>query len=228
MPYRVLTSDVLARFSETAILLNTIKANETTVIPPSVEPIDHKVLKGLFYVSLYACVEFSFNELCVKTITLIKNKNVTYNDFENKFLTIALSASLQTVRDCTPKKFLDKASDMFYLSDSSNIANLNETFISTYLQNIWGKSFNQLTKTFGTTLFSLTAREMAIFDELVDNRNIVAHGRDLAQTIGSSPKYLDLKSKYDIVFDVINRYIIHFETFFNGKGYIKMSRRINY
>jgi hypothetical protein len=208
--------------------LTIIRANENSVSPPSIEPTENKIFKGLFYVSLYAGIEYSFHELCTKTLSLIKTKNVIYNHFENKFLTIALSSSLQTVRDCTSKKFLDKASDMFVQSESGAIANFNETFVNAYLQNIWGKSFNQLTKTLGIATFPITGREMTVFDEIVDNRNIVAHGRDLAQTIGSSPKYIDLKTKFDIVFDVINRYILHFELFYNSKEYIKAPQRVHY
>lgn len=228
MPYRSLISDVNMRFSETNIILNMIKANEDSIAPPSTELVEHKILKGLFYVSLYACIEYTFNEISTKTLILIKGKNVLYSHFENKFLTIALSSALQTVRDCNSKKFLDKSSDMFYLSESTIVADFNETFVNQYLHNIWGKTFNQLTKTFGISTFSITPREITIFDEIVENRNIVGHGRELAQTIGSSPKYTDLKRKYDTVFDAINRYISHFETYYNNKEFIKNSTRANY
>ncbi|MGV2448606.1 UNVERIFIED_CONTAM: MAE_28990/MAE_18760 family HEPN-like nuclease [Ralstonia mannitolilytica] len=228
MPYRTLKSDVLARFTEANNLLNIIKANEKSLTPPAIEPIDHKILKGLFYIILYASIEFSFEQICLKTLALIKSKNILYNHFETKFLTIAMSSSLQSVRDCNSKFFLDKASDLFLLVDSNDVSNINETFINKYLQNIWGKSFNQLTKTFGVTSFPITPREISIFDEIVNNRNIVAHGRELAQSIGSSPKYSDFKSKYDTVFDTIDRYIIHFETYYNNKEFIKSANRAIY
>ncbi|MCT4316673.1 hypothetical protein HZP15_16125 [Elizabethkingia anophelis] len=228
MPYRTLKSEISARFSEAYNILNIIRANENSVIPPATEKIDHKILKGLFYISLYASIEYSFEQLSIKTLSLIKGKNITYNHFENKFLTVALSSSLQSIRDCNPKYFLDRTADLFLLTESSDVSNINETFINKYLQNIWGKSFNQLTKTLGITPFSITPREIFIFDEIVDNRNIVAHGRELAQTIGSSPKYRDLKSKYDVVFDVIDRYINHFETYYNNKEFIKTASRAIY
>ncbi|MFB9864649.1 MAE_28990/MAE_18760 family HEPN-like nuclease [Rufibacter immobilis] len=228
MPYRSLTSDIGVRFSEANTLLNMIKANENSVIPPATEQIEHKILKGLFYISLYACIEYTFNQLTIQTLTLIKEKSVPYNHFDTKFLTIALSSNLQSVRDCNSKSFLEKASDMFYLTESTSVANFDETFINKYLQNVWGKSFNQLTKTFGISNFPITPREITIFNEIVDNRNIVGHGRDLAQTIGSSPKYTDLKSKYDTVFDTINRYISHYESYYTNKEYIKTSSRTSY
>lgn len=228
MPYRVLISDVLLRFNESNTLLTLIKSNEESIIPPAMETIEHKIIKGIFYVNLYACIEYTFNELCVRTLTLIKSKNILYNHLENKFLTVALSSNLQTVRDCNSKKFLDKASDMFYLSESIDVANFNETFVNQYLFNIWGKTFNQLTKTLGVSSFTITPREITTFDEIVENRNIVAHGRELAQTIGSSPNYTDLKSKYDLVFDTLNRYLLHFETFYNNKEFIKLTNRAIY
>ena len=228
MPYRTLKSEILARFSEANNILNIVRANENSVTPPVIEPIDHKILKGLFYISLYASIEFSFEQLSIKTLSLIKNKSITYNHFENKFLTLALSSSLQSIRDCNSKYFLDRTADLFLLTESSDVSNINETYVNQYLQNIWGKSFNQLTKTFGITTFSITPREVFIFDEIVNNRNIVAHGRELAQTIGSSPKYSDLKSKYDVVFDVIDRYINHFEAYYNNKEFIKTANRAIY
>jgi len=228
MPYRNLISDIVVRFNECNILLNEIKRKEELLIPPNTEFVEHKVLKGLLYVSLYACIEFSFNELSIRTLSLIKSKNILYHHFENKFLTIALSSSIQGIRDCNSKKLLDKASEMFHLSESGDIANFNETFISQYLQNIWGKSFNQLTKTLGISSFEITTREIAIFDEIVNNRNMVAHGRELAQIIGSGPTYSDLKSKYDTIFDTINRYVTHFESFYSNKEFLKRISRVNY
>jgi hypothetical protein len=228
MPYRNLISDILDRFNETNSLLNIIKSNELAVIPPANEPLENKILKGLFYVSLYSCIEYTFKELSIRTLSSIKSKNILYEHFENKFLTIALSSSLQTIRDCNSKKFLDKASDIFLLSESNDVAIFNETFVNQYLQNIWGKSFNQLTKTFGVVNFLITPREITIFDEIVENRNIVAHGRELSSTIGSSPKYTDLKSKYDIIFDTLNRYILHFERFYNNKEFVKITERGGY
>jgi len=48
--------------------------------------------------------------------------------------------------------FLDKSADIFIQIESTDIAAFDETLVSKYIQNIWGKTFNQLTKTLGMPL----------------------------------------------------------------------------
>lgn len=228
MPFRSLRSNINARFVEVNTLLNYIKSIEDSIIPPSTPPIEYKILKGLFYVHIYACIEFAVNKLVVDTLSLIKSKNITYSHFENKFHTISLHSQLHSVRDCNSKYFLDKSADIFIQIDSTDIVTFDETLVSKYIQNVWGKTFNQLTKTMGMPSFPITGRTIAIFDELVDNRNKVAHGRDSAENIGSSPNYVDLKQKYDVVYLTINSYIDHYELYYQSKDYIKASQRASY
>ena len=228
MPFSSLKSIVHTRFAEVNVLLNHIKVIEDSVIPPAIPPLEYKILKGLFYVHIYACIEFAVNKLVVDTLLLIKSKNISYNHYENKFHTISLHSNLQSVRDCNPKQFLDKSAEIFLQIESPNIATFDETLVSKYIQNIWGKTFNQLTKTLGMPTFPILGRTISIFDELVDNRNKIAHGRDSTENVGSSPNYTDLKTKYDEVYIAINLYIDHYETYFLSKEYIKLNERATY
>lgn len=228
MPFRSIRSNINSRFGEVNTLLNYIKSIEGSITPPAIPPIEYKILKGLFYVHIYACVEFAVNKLVVDTLSLIKSKNIIYSHFENRFHTISLHSQLHGVRDCNSKIFLDKSADIFIQIDSADIASFDETVVSKYIQNVWGKTFNQLTKTIGMPSFTISGRTSAIFDELVYNRNIVAHGRDSAENVGSSPNYIDLKHKYDEVYLTINSYIDHFELYYQSKDYIKTTQRASY
>ncbi|UPQ75512.1 MAE_28990/MAE_18760 family HEPN-like nuclease [Chryseobacterium nepalense] len=228
MPYNLIRTEVGSRFLEVNNLLSSIKSSEESILPPMLPPVENKIVKGLFYVLLYASIEYTFSKLTTHTLTIIKNNNIRYLDLNNKFYTVALASNLQSIKDCTPKAFLDKSADLFILLESTDVSSYSETFINQYLKNIWGKSFNQLTKTIGISPFVITPRELTIFDEIVENRNIVAHGRDFAQNIGSSPNYTDLKVKVDIVFDVLSRFIDHFENFYVTKEFIKPHMRTAY
>jgi hypothetical protein len=228
MPYSFLKSEVSSRFLEVGHLLNSIKSIEDSNPAPAIPPIEYRILKGLLYVHLYACIEFAINKSVVHTLTIIRSKNVRYHHFENKFYTVALFSNLQSIRDCNPKFFLDKSADLFINTESIDTSSFDETLLVQYLQNIWGKSFNQITKTLGASVFAISPRDISIFDEIVENRNKVAHGRDSAVNIGASPRYSDLKSKYDTVNDVISRYIDHLESFCSNNEFILSSERSNY
>jgi RiboL-PSP-HEPN len=228
MPYRNLRSNINGRFVEVNNLLNHIKSIEDSITPPALPPMEYKILKGLFYVHLYAWIEFAVNKLVVDTLSLIKSKNIFYTHFENKFHAISLHTNLQGVRDCNSKFFLDKSADIFIQIDSTAVATFDETLISKYIQNVWGKTFNQITKTLGMPIFTIQGRTIAIFDELVNNRNKVAHGRDSAENVGSSPNYIDLKNKYDEVYITVNLFIDHFESYYLSKDFIKVAERANY
>lgn len=228
MSYSIVRTEVLSRFLEVNHLLNVIKSMEDAIIAPAPAPLEYKIFKGFFYVHLYAGIEFSVNELVITTLTLAKSKNILYHHIENKFYTIALSSNLDSLRSSSSKSFLDKSADLFLAIESSDISNFDETLVSKYLQNVWGKTFNQVSKTLGMNIFTITGREMYVFDQIVGNRNKLAHGRDTAEDIGSSPNYQDLKNMYDLAFDVITRYIGHFENYYANKEFIKVSERANY
>lgn len=228
MPFSSIKSEISSRFIEINTLLNSIRTMESSVTPPTLHPIEYKILKGLFYVHLYSGIEFAVNKTIVDTLSLIKSRHVIYNHLENKFYTIALHSNLQSVRDCNPKALLDKSADLFFYTESTDVSDFDETLISKYIQNIWGKTFNQLTKTIGISPFVISPIEIRLFDEIVENRNKVAHGRDSAANVGSGPNYSDLKSKFDVVHDVLNRYVSHIEQFYNNKEFIILSERINY
>lgn len=228
MPFSSIKSEISSRFIEINTFLNSIKTFEDSVTPPALHPIEYKIYKGLFYVHLYAGVEFAINKTVVDTLSLIKGKNVVYHHLENRFYTVALHSNLQSVRDCNSKVFLDKSADLFQFTESLDVSSYDETLILKYIQNIWGKTFNQLTKTLGVSAFAISPIEIRIFDEIVENRNKVAHGRDSAANVGSAPKYVDLKSKFDVVHDVINRYVSHIEQFYINKEFIIAIERPNY
>lgn len=228
MPYSTVRTEILSRFLEVNHLLNSIKTIEDSVVAPAVYPLEYKLYKGFFYVHIYAAIEFSINKLVVNTLSLAKTKNVLYRHIENKFYTIAVSTNLQSIRDCNSKTFLDKSADLFLAMESNDISVFDETLVTKYLQNVWGKTFNQITKTLGMNNFLISGRELYVFDHIVDNRNKLAHGRDKAEDIGSSPMYQDLKDQYDLVFDVIDRYINHFEMYYANKEFIKTLERVNY
>lgn len=228
MSFSTVRSEVNVRFIEVGYLLNTIKVFEDSITPPAQPPLEYKLLKGFFYVHLYACIEFSMRRLITTTLNLIKAKSVRFVDYENGFYTVAAYSNVQSIRDSSSKTFLDKSADLYLAIGSNNLSNFDETLILKYLQNIWGKSFNQVTKTLGASSFAISGLENALFDEIVENRNMVAHGRDTVENVGSGPKYVDLKSKYDKVFDVVSRYISHLEAFYTASGYIKTAQRVNY
>lgn len=228
MPFNAIRSSSNNRFAEVTHMLTFIRNIENSITPPAAYPLEYQILKGFFYVHIYANIEETINNLIISTIGLAKAKNVLHDHLELKFNTIATVSNLQSIRDCNPKVFLDKSSDLFIKIGSPQVANYDDTFISRYLQNIWGKTFNQLTKTFGMSSFQISQREVFLFDEIVDNRNKLAHGRDSAAAIGSAPNYIDLKSKFDEVYDVLHRFIIHFEQYYNNKEFIKIVERANY
>lgn len=228
MPFSTLRSTINSRFAEVTALLNYIKSIEESVVPPATLPRECKILKGFFYVHLYAWVEFAVDRLVVDTLSLIKSKNIAFSHFDKKFHTISLHSHLQRVRDCSPKAFLDKSADIFIQIDSPDIAVFDETLVSKYIQNVWGKTFNQLTKTLGMPMFQMQGRTIAIFDELADNRNKVAHGRESAENVGSSPNYSDLKRKYDEVYLTISLYLDHYQAYYQSKEYVKLAQRASY
>ncbi|MES2418970.1 MAG: MAE_28990/MAE_18760 family HEPN-like nuclease [Bacteroidota bacterium] len=228
MSYNNIKTEINLRFAEVGKLLAFIDREETLLVAPAILPMEIKVIKGLFYVHLYSAVEFSVNKLVQNTLILIKQMNIRNNDYILRFNTISSNNHLRSFKDCGYSQFHNKSNKLFLEAESASVSAINETVFSSMLQNIWVKTIHEIIDVFGMTPFVVSTKNSIIIDEVVDNRNKVAHGRETAEVVGSMPNYTDLKQKFDAIYEVIALLIIHFESYFTAKEFLKVTSRAAY
>ncbi len=220
MSFAAVKTTTTSRFNEVQIFLNFITSEEPNN-PTEVTPADVKIMRGLFYVHLYAAIENSINELVEKSLLLINSKQVKNNHYTLIFNTISVMDKLQSLKDCSHKNFTNRSIALMHEIGSRNIRGINETAFSNQLQNIWISTVIEVYSAFGIGNPSFDPRVRATIDEIVDKRNAVAHGRESAQSIGERHRTDVLRQKLSTAQNFITQVIDDFESFYDEKRYLK-------
>lgn len=216
------------RLTEVRQLLETIKSLESTELlrPDSTEVL---ILRGLFYVHLYATFEHSvteaverlrcvFNELKIKTIHL-----------EPVFLSVSLDAHFNSFRDPGVKNSWTKRIDFLRMQSSINEAVLSDSVFSSSLQNVWKKDLQQIFAClFINEPIVPNSSCTPYIDEIVGKRNRVAHGRDSPVTVGYGTRSNELHLRLDAISQIITHLIQCFERHLTELNFVREEQRVNY
>ena len=208
------------RFSENLQYLNFITSLEPTN-PRDIVPLEINIMKGLFYVHLYASFEKTINELTEHTISLIDSKSVKIKHYNESFNSIVLIDKLKAFKSCSHKKFFIKAHELMYETSTINTLSLNNTTFSNSLQNVWFETIEEISNCFGISQIIIPPRIKATINELVEKRNAVAHGRENASDVGSRFRTDVLRNKMNEIINFTYELISIYETHYNRKNYLK-------
>lgn len=215
------------RFTEVQVYLSYLGTLEppTPAVP---DPLELRIMKGLFYVHLYAALEKTVNEVIENTLLYIGSNGVTHLHYANSFSPISLVDRLQAFKDCGFKNFLEKAMEIFATMESTNVATINQSAFSSKLQNIWMKTIDEVILAFGIKAFSVEPAVRTTINELVEKRNAVAHGRESASLVGSGFRAAALRGRMNNVSTFANNFVDAFERYYNDKGFLKPHAKRRY
>lgn len=215
------------RLAEVQQLLNHIVSLEPDdAVAP--HPAEVKILRGFFYVHLYAALEKSINEAVQLTLRLIASHNISARHYELGFGSIAVRGRLQAFKSCSYKNYNENAHSIFSCLESVEVLKIDEAQFSDVLMNVWTKSILEVFNSFGITDFVVEPRVRTTIDELVENRNKVAHGRESALVVGERHRSRVLRDKLSIVTDLIDSVIAHLEGFYNSRSFLRVDERAVY
>lgn len=227
MPFSTVKSISRSRFSEARVLLELIESLEP-VTPAEATSVQVKILRGLYYVHLYAALEKTVNESVEQTLLLISREGIANGHYKTPFNVISLHNKMQGFKDAGYKSFFKKSIDVFSAVDSEYASNINNTLFSTNLQNVWYKTLDEVLRCFGIPGFQIDPRYRIIIDDIVDKRNAVAHGRESTIEIGERHRSDVLRKRMQDIIIVSDLFIDCLETYIINKEYIKPAHRRAY
>jgi len=220
MTFTNVRTNTRSRFSEVQVYLNYLSTLEP-IAPTTPDSLELRIMKGLFYVHLYAALEKTVNEVIENTLLYIGSNAVTHIHYANAFGPISLVDRLQAFKDCGYKNFLEKAMEIFSTMDSSTVAVINQSAFSSKLQNIWTKTIEEVVRAFGVKSLVIQPNIRTTINELVEKRNAVAHGRQSASLAGSGFRVTVLRGRMNDVSTFANDFVTAFENYYNSKGFLK-------
>ena len=216
------------RLTEVRQLLETIKALESTdpLKPDSTEVL---ILRGLFYVHLYATLEHSVNQSVERLLRAVIDLKVQTAHFEPLFLGVALDPEFSSFGDTGKSTRWSKRIAFLKKQTSLEETTLNLSIFSMYVQNIWKKDLLQVFECLYINEPIVPDSNLIHYiDEIVNKRNAVAHGRESPVRVGLGTRSSDLLIRLDAISRIITHLIQCFEKHLAHRNFIRIGERAKY
>lgn len=214
------------RFKEVRSFLSLIRAKEQSEALSTTD--DTKMLRGLFWVHLYAAFEYAVNTTVQETLREISSLKIVHSDVERRFNTITLSRKFQAYVDSKGKR-LRKRIEIYDAQNSRDICIIDDSIFAEQLMNVWAADLRDVCECFCVDPASVgDASTMTHVDEIVERRNSVAHGRESPVAAGSRMNSNELENRLIIIQTASEKLADSFEAHVAAAGFIRLSERAKY
>lgn len=183
-------------------------------------PREAATCRGLLFVELYGVYEYSVKTAVQAVLSFIRRDALAPVDIHHNALTLALRGSFDSISNVGPwrtwQKRLNLVSD---LESHSPLQSLIDTefpsdgsqFRASQLQTIWD--------IFGLSCPILPEKKhIGRVEELVENRNAIAHGRRTAGEVGSGFSFTDMEQRINDVERISTYLLTEMEIHYNRGG----------
>ncbi len=180
------------------------------------------VAKGLFFVHLYGAYECTVNQSIQKTLQIINSQHIPVVDYKPVLLGIVLNAPFQAVCGVGADKKWNKRREFFQQLISKDPISFSETILPTGTGNLKSPQLETIWATMGISDPVLPKPSLiGLLEELVDNRNKIAHGRESPVTIGSRFTIDDLEKRFNDINKLCDYIIQCLETYLSNKDFLR-------
>ena len=199
-------NNVDPRLAENQKLLALIRKLETQAAndKDQVSAENATLLRGLFFVHLYGTLEYSITLSVQVLLQEMTKVCVPYSSFEHLLHVVALDAQFRSLAEPGLKSKWQKRKELLNKQISSESCSLNDTVFQDQLQ------------------------MRGYIDEIVDNRNAIAHGRQSAQEVGRRTTSTDLDERLRATTKVVNHVIESFDDYLEKRHFVDSRHRANY
>jgi hypothetical protein len=180
------------------------------------------IAKGLFFVHLYGSYEYTVVSAVQKTLSIISGMRYSVADYKPAMLSIVLDSKCKSVASVGPQKLWEKRWELFNQISPGNIVDIDDTILPTDGSNL---KYRQLESIWTTLCVSDPILPRPILrgrlEELVENRNAIAHGRDSASTVGGRYSVGDLDRRFDDINEFCIYIIQCLENYITNKDFLR-------
>jgi len=226
MSFASIRSGAVDRFRQVRALLTLVRERETDEGVNTTD--DTKMLRGLFFVHLYAALEYSVNSVVQEALRNIASRNAKAADVETRFHSVTLHHLFQSYADSRGRR-MRKRLDILDAQSSFDVCTINDSLFSDQLQNVWADTLTDVCDCLCVDLACLKDRATRTYlDEVVDRRNAVAHGRESPVDTGSRMNAAELEFRLLAVTRVTEQLTDSLEEHVTQFGFVRASARSQY
>jgi hypothetical protein len=141
--------------------------------------------KGVMFVQVYAIYEYTVKSVTRTAIDAVNAHKHQIRDISPALLAIVLDAELNSLRKCSEKTVWEKRLHLFQRAFSSDQIVLNGSVIPHDGSHFRYTQLEMIFKVFGINRLAVRRKaHIGRIMEVVDHRNLIAHGTEPAESIG--------------------------------------------
>lgn len=228
MPLTTLRPILTQRFHEVENLLNSI-AEQEPADPHAEELISVKIIRGLFFVHLYAAFEFAIDQSFIRLAQHITGLNVSQRHLHRPVFSVAIDehfSALQDIRDWH-KKYNRRLATLACV-DAADPAAIRDTVLSFGLQSADPATIETTFRAYGITKVPFTNLPTRTYlAEVVSKRHAIAHGRE-SPVIYGNMRAADLRIRFSSLYQQATYVVDTLNEFANQKKFVRAGHRDKY
>jgi len=215
--FAALKQKIQQRLVEPRQILDIIISKEKA--PPAVDDDEVLVLRGLFYVQLYAAFEYSVNSAAALLIQSINSHSLPVSELVAPLYTVALHSNIQSLQMSNGSAW-EKREKFVASIFSPDPVSIPPNVLENTLQNVWIKELELAYRLLGLSCSVSPSPELIPYiAEVVDKRNAVAHGRRSAADVGRGTRSNDLTLRLNAISALVIHMVDNFESHFACLGF---------
>lgn len=215
-----ISTETTSRIYQSTLLLNQIKALEMESDRSLSELV--KIQKGMFFISLYATVEYAVTNSCSKFLSLVESNGYYPLQFKDKLIVIILDSEFSSVIDCGKKKVWEKKGSLITKLLSHDPIKIDNTVFPTDGINIGLKQLKDIWSFMHLPNDVMPQSENEIYlNEIKDHRNAIAHGRVPAADVGKRYTYMELEKRHAFISNLCVHIVNSFDAHLKNQTFLK-------
>jgi hypothetical protein len=165
--------------------------------------------KGLMFIQLYGVYEYSVKSTVQTVLSFIRRDTLSPREIHHRALTLAMNGTFDSASRVGPLKTWQKRLELVAdLESSQPLHSLVDTAFPSDGSHFRPRQIQTIWDIFGLTVPPLPeSKFIGRINELVENRNAIAHGRRTADDVGSAYSFEDMRKRVDEV-EVISIYLL--------------------
>ncbi len=170
----------------------TLSRSPRGVASPSAE------MKGYVFVQIYAIYEYVVKSSVEATLQAFNQSNVRLSEVRLPLLSLCLHGELQSLQDCSSKKAWEKRHALFEAIGSSRTAVVDTALLPNLGDHFRHRDLQFVFEVFGVRGLPTRRRNHSFrINEVVLNRNQIAHGEVRAEEVGRNFSRQDINHRID-------------------------------
>lgn len=191
---------------------------------PGIDPLlinNLKGLRGQIFVIMYACWEYTIFNCLDRIQNEISSSNTSFNQLKTGILSTFLGPQFSSLEGTNSKKW-NKRKEILLSSFPNDSAELNGYIDVSSGANIKMRQLTTIKECFDfPDPIIPNPRFRGRLDELIENRNAIAHGRISSSIVGSRYTYRDLGERLEDINELCLFFIQKTETYLDSQEYLK-------